>query len=61
MAGAAKTRFCTTGSHWTTAEFRKIGPIRWICAACYARRKAELRNLPGNKLLAAAVRPKTAD
>ncbi|OFZ72206.1 MAG: hypothetical protein A2W04_06665 [Betaproteobacteria bacterium RBG_16_64_9] len=54
-----KRRFCSTGSHWTTGEFRKIGTVRWICMACYRRRKAELRNLPRNKMLAAGRRPKT--
>ena len=48
-----KKRFCSTGSHWTTGEFRKIGTTRWICLACYKRRQAELRNLTKNKLLAA--------
>ncbi len=52
MTEDAKKRFCSAGSHWTTAEFRKIGPVRVICLTCYNRRKAELRNLPGNKLLA---------
>ena len=48
-----KKRFCSTGSHWTTGEFRKIGTTRWICLACFQRRQAELRNLKKNKLLAA--------
>ena len=52
MTGEIKKRFCSTGSHWTTGEFRKIGTTRWICIACYQRRKAELRNLAKNKLLA---------
>jgi hypothetical protein len=50
-----KKRFCSTGSHWTTGEFRKIGTTRWICLACYQRRQAELRNLKKNKLLAAGA------
>jgi hypothetical protein len=57
MADDAKKRFCTTGSHWTGAEFRKIGTNRWICATCYDRRKAELRNLANNKALAAGGGP----
>ena len=48
-----KKRYCSAGSHWTTSEFLKIGPVRFICVGCNKRRKAELRNLPGNKLLAA--------
>jgi len=48
-----KKRYCSAGSHWTTSEFLKIGPVRFICVECNKRRKAELRNLPGNKLLAA--------
>jgi hypothetical protein len=48
-----KKKFCSTGSHWATGEGRKIGTTRWICAACYARRKTELRNLSKNKKLAA--------
>lgn len=51
-----KKRFCSTGSHWVTGEFRKIGSVRWICMACYERRRAELRNLAKNKRLAASVR-----
>jgi len=46
-------RYCSAGSHWTTSEFLRIGPVRFICVTCNKRRKAELRNLPGNKLLAA--------
>jgi len=53
MAVEVKKRFCSTGSHWTTGEFRKIGTNRWICLPCYNRRKAELRNLAKNKKLAA--------
>ena len=53
--GEVKKRFCSTGSHWTTGEFRKIGTTRWICLACYQRRQAELRNLKKNKLLAAGA------
>jgi len=59
MTAEVKKRFCSTGSHWTTGEFRKIGTTRWICVACYERRKAELRNLAKNKLLAARVSTKT--
>jgi len=47
-------RFCSAGSHWTTAQFKKIG-VRMICVNCYNRRKAELRNLRSNKLLALSV------
>ncbi len=54
-----KKRFCSTGSHWTTAEFRKIGTVRWICMACYRTRQAELRNLPRNRALALGKLPKT--
>ena len=53
MASEVKKRFCSTGSHWTSGEFRKIGTARWICMTCYQQRKAELRNLARNKLLAA--------
>lgn len=53
MTQEVKRRFCSTGSHWTTGEFRKIGTVRWICEACYQRRKVELRNLAKNKALAA--------
>jgi hypothetical protein len=59
MADEEKRRFCSTGSHWTTGEFKKIGTVRWICMACYRRRKAELRNLPRNKMLATGQRPKS--
>jgi len=38
-----KKRYCSAGSHWTTSEFLKIGPVRFICVACNKRRKAELR------------------
>ena len=55
MEGEVKKRFCSTGSHWTTGEFRKIGTNRWICQPCYERRKVELRNLAKNKKLAAGV------
>jgi hypothetical protein len=51
--GEVKKRFCSTGSHWTSGEFRKIGTTRWICLACFKRRQAELRNLKKNQLLAA--------
>ena len=54
-----KKKFCSTGSHWATGEGRKIGATRWICAACYARRKTELRNLAKNKKLAARGPVKT--
>lgn len=50
-----KKRFCSTGSHWTTGEFRKIGTTRWICMTCYKRRQAELRNLKKNQRLAAGI------
>ncbi|MDO8596042.1 MAG: hypothetical protein Q7R45_05405 [Sulfuricaulis sp.] len=53
MVSEVKKRFCSTGSHWATGEFRKIGANRWICASCFAQRKAELRNLSKNKRLAA--------
>ena len=53
MVGEIKKRFCSTGSHWAVGEGRKIGATRWICEACYLRRKTELRNLPKNKRLAA--------
>ena len=53
-----KKRFCSTGSHWTTGEFKKIGTTRWICLACSKRRQAELRNLKKNKLLAAGATAK---
>lgn len=53
MATEVKKRFCSTGSHWTLGEFRKIGTARWICLTCYQQRKTELRNLTKNKLLAA--------
>lgn len=53
-----KKRFCSTGSHWTTGEFKKIGTTRWICLACFKRRQAELRNLKKNKLLAAGASAK---
>ena len=53
MVSEIKKRFCSTGSHWAAGEFRKIGANRWICASCYAQRKAELRNLTKNKRLAA--------
>ena len=53
-----KKRYCSAGSHWTTSEFLRIGPVRFICVTCNKRRKAELRNLPGNKLLAAGGSPK---
>jgi hypothetical protein len=53
-----KKRYCSAGSHWTTSEFLRIGPVRLICVTCNKRRKAELRNLPGNKLLAAGGNPK---
>ncbi len=55
MVDVAKKRFCSTGSHWTTEEFRKIGTVRWICMTCYRKRKAELRNLSRNKLIAAGA------
>jgi len=45
------------GGTWSS-EFLRIGPVRFICVACNKRRKAELRNLPGNKLLAAGGNPK---
>jgi hypothetical protein len=48
-----KKKFCSTGSHWAIGEGRKIGTTRWICAACFQRRKTELRNLAKNKKLAA--------
>jgi hypothetical protein len=57
MIEETKRRFCSAGSHWTTAEFKKIG-VRMICVNCYDRRKAELRNLRSNKLLALGVGPK---
>jgi hypothetical protein len=50
-----KKRFCSTGSHWTSGEFRKIGTTRWICIGCFQRRQAELRNLKKNKALAAGT------
>lgn len=53
MVGDIQRKFCSTGSHWTSGEGRKIGATRWICAACYQRRKTELRNLAKNKKLAA--------
>jgi len=53
MAIEVKKRFCSTGNHWTSGKFRKIGAVRWICDACYQQRKAELRNLSRNKILAA--------
>lgn len=53
MNGDTKMRFCSTGSHWTAEEFRKVGTVRWLCMPCYLKRKAELRNLTHNKLLAA--------
>jgi hypothetical protein len=59
MISEVKKRFCSTGSHWAAGEFRKIGANRWICASCYAQRKAELRNLARNKKLAAGGRSKT--
>jgi hypothetical protein len=59
MTEEQKRRYCTTGSHWTTGEFRRIGKVRWLCAACYERRKAELRNLPRNKKLAAGTPSKS--
>lgn len=52
MSTDTKPRFCSTGSHWTSQDFRKIGPNRWICLSCYAQRKTELRNLAKNKRLA---------
>jgi hypothetical protein len=52
VASEATKRYCSAGSHWTTSKFLKIGSVRFICIACNKRRKAELRNLPGNKLLA---------
>jgi hypothetical protein len=52
MPTETKQRFCSTGSHWTTQKFRKVGANRWICLSCYARRKTELRNLAKNKRLA---------
>ena len=55
MVSEIKKRFCSTGSHWVTGEGQKIGTARWICAACYAQRKSELRNLARNKRLAARV------
>jgi len=54
MTEEIKRRFCSAGSHWTTAQFKKIG-VRMICVNCYNRRKAELRNLRSNKLLALSV------
>ena len=54
MAEEVKRRFCSTGSHWTSAEFKKIGTVRWICIACYRTRQAELRNRSRNRRLAAA-------
>lgn len=53
MVDEVKKKFCSTGSHWAVGEGRKIGATRWICEACYLRRKAELRNLAKNKRLAA--------
>jgi hypothetical protein len=53
MDGEIKKRFCSTGSHWAVGEGRKIGATRWICTACFLRRKTELRNLAKNKRLAA--------
>ena len=55
MVGEVKKRFCSTGSHWAVGEGQKIGTTRWICAACYLRRKKELRNLAHNKRLAAGT------
>jgi hypothetical protein len=52
LIGESKRRFCSTGSHWSAGEFRKIGVARWICLSCYERRKAELRNLAKNRNLA---------
>ncbi|MBI4195291.1 MAG: hypothetical protein HY526_09455 [Betaproteobacteria bacterium] len=52
MSGEVRRRFCSTGSHWTAQEFRKIGVNRWICLSCYQQRKTELRNLARNKRLA---------
>ena len=52
MSTETKKRFCSTGSHWTSQEFRKVGANRWICLSCYAQRKMELRNLAKNKRLA---------
>jgi hypothetical protein len=52
MSSETKKRFCSTGSHWTTQEFRKVGANRWICLSCYAQRKTELRNLAKNQRLA---------
>lgn len=51
MSRDTERRFCSTGSHWTAQEFRKVGS-RWICLSCYERRKRELRKLPRNKKLA---------
>ena len=53
MIVEVKKRFCSTGNHWTSGKFRKIGAVRWICPVCYQQRKTELRNLPKNKMLAA--------
>lgn len=52
MSSEQKKRFCSTGSHWTTQKFQKIGPNRWICASCNERRKSQLRNLRKNRKLA---------
>lgn len=59
MTTEVKKRFCSTGSHWVATEGRKIGATRWICAACYERRRTELRNLAKNKRLALRVAAKT--
>jgi hypothetical protein len=58
MVEEVKRRFCSTGSHWTSAEFKKIGTVRWICIACYRTRQAELKNRARNQRLAAAAAAK---
>jgi hypothetical protein len=58
MAEEVKRRFCSTGSHWTSAEFKKIGTVRWICIACYRTRQAELKNRARNQRLAAIAASK---
>ena len=61
MSEEDKKRFCSTGSHWTSEKFVKIGPVRWICMRCYQKRQAELRNLPKNRRLAATHVAKPTD
>ena len=54
MRKAARADIELPRGYLSFSQFRQY----LTCAACYERRKLELRNLPGNKLLAAGIRSK---